>query len=839
VAIDRRMAERRKRADWWEGVWLDLRHAVRGLVRSPGFTVMVAATLALGIGANAVVFSLLDRLFLQPPAGVAHPEEVRRLLITESGRYVPKPFVQSVFNYPEVQSVTESAPSGTVVAAYTDDDVRLGSDLATHTVKAAYVVGNYFGVLAVHPVAGRFFAADEQAPTGLTPVAVIGYQLWMTQFAGRRDVLGQRLQLGAHRFTIIGVAPEGFTGVDLDAAQLWLPFNTMDSWATWSGREATWYENPNTLFLNVLARLPAGADGQAFATGASNALRPHVAEHTATAMASAVSLNGAPGEEFHAGEFSISRRLGGVAIIILLIACANVTNLLLIRSLGRRRESAVRLALGVSRHRLAGQFFMEAVIVAAIGGATALMVTWWAGSVLRHLLLPHVSWSGAVLTERVLVFAIIVTIASGLGAGLVPALQGNDPKLMDALRSGVREGRITRSLTRTVLLVMQTALSVVLLAGAGLFVRSLRQVQAIDLGYDANRIIFASAAPLEEDTARATQIATALPDIAARLEHVPGVERVALAFLAPMQGFTNFTLFIPGLDSATVNSTQAAPIMSSVAPGYFGTVGVSIVAGRGFTDADDAGAEQVAIVNETMAAKYWPGGKALGSCLLVSKRSAPCRRIVGIVTDAHIFDVIETQVAAYYLPLAQAPGGLRRPGVVVLRTRPELLLAVSAVVTRELGDAFGFPVSVRAQPMNAALARQYHKWKLGAALFSAAGLIALLVAGVGIYSTIACIVGQRRHEIGVRIALGAQGGDVARVVIGQGVKVVVMGVVIGIAVALALGKLVASLLYGVTAHDPVVLGAVAAVLVIVAIAACLVPAWRAARVDPMETLRAE
>ncbi len=840
VAIDRRMAERRKRADWWEGVWLDLRHAVRGLARSPGFTVTVAATLALGIGANAVVFSLLDRLFFQAPAGVTRVDGLRRLeFAVSNANAAHESYTRGVFNYPEVQSVSAAAPTGASVMAYVNDDVRMGREPGAPTVTATYTVGDYFGVLGVRPAAGRFFTVDEERPGGLTPVVVLGYRLWMSRFAGSRDILGQPLQLGAHRYTIVGVAPEGFTGVALGAADLWLPFNTLDAWGGWSSRKADWYKNPNTFSLNIVARVPAAAAAQELAARATNALQSQITRRGSTGIASVTSLNGAPDREFHAAEFSISRRLGGVAVIILLIACANVTNLLLIRALGRRRETAVRLALGVSRRRLAAQFVIEAMLVAVVGGAAALLLTCWGGGLLRHVLLPDVSWSGAAVNARVLVFAIIVTLLAGVVAGLVPAVQGSDPSLTGALRGGVREGRVTRSRTRTALLILQAALSVVLLAGAGLFIRSLRRVQAIDLGYDSNRIVFASASPVEDDTVQTSEIGAALPDMAARLQHVSGVERVALATLAPMRGFSIIEAFAPGRDSVLEGGPFGMPVVDMISPGYFATVGIARRAGRGFSASDRAGAEQVMVVNETMAKEFWPNGNAIGSCVMLKTRDAPCRRIVGIVSDAHVGQVIEAPAPMYYLPLAQAPEDFGRAGVVVIRTRPDLVSAVSASVARGLAGSFGFPIATRVQGMSATLRREYHQWKLGAALFTAAGLIALLVAGVGIYSTIACIVGQRRHEIGVRIALGAQGGHVARVVIGQGVRMVVVGVVIGVAVALALGKLVASMLYGVTAHDPVVLGAVAAVLVIVAIAACVVPAWRAARVDPMETLRAE
>ena len=835
VAIDRRMAERRKRADWWEGVWLDLRHAVRGLVRSPGFTVMVAATLALGIGVNAVVFSLLDRLFLQPPAGVAHPEQVRRVLVTQhNGRPSGELWHRSVYSYPEVRSVRNAAPAGVTIAAYVDDQVRLGRRGDAPTASAAYVVGDYFGVLGVRPALGRFFAQDEQDVIGLSPVVVVGRDFWIHHLAGRTDILGQLLDLGPHRYTIIGVAPDGFRGVSLDAVDLWLPYNTIGSW---TGRKADWYEALGTLSLSILARTSSAPQWQRLVASATNVDRGEFF-HDSTATASLASLNGAPGRDFHTAEFSISQRLGGVAFIILLIACANVTNLMLVRALGKRREIAVRLALGVSRRRLVAQFLGEAMVVATIGGTAALVVTWWVAGLLRHTLLPGLNWGSRGVSTRVMLFAILITLIAGVVVGMLPAVQGSRPELTSALKAGAREGYRVRSRTRSALLILQAALSVVLLAGAGLFVRSLRHVRAIDIGYDSRQLIFASAAPLDDDTARQREISAALPDLAARLDNLPDVERTALAMVPPMWGFSFEDLFIPGRDSLQSVGPFGQPIVSFVSPGYFAATGMRIRRGRGFAASDRPGAEQVVVVNELMARSYWPKGDALGSCIMLEQRSAPCRRIVGIVTDAHINQVTEQPAPAYFVPLAQAPAG-NKPGTIIVRARAGQVQAARVAVIREMKNRLGTDVVPQVIPMEAVLAANFHKWQLGATLFSVAGLLALVVAAVGIYSTIAYVVGQRRHEIGVRIALGAQGAHVARVVIAQGVKVVIVGVVIGIAVALALGKLVASLLYGVTAHDPVVLGAVAAVLVIVAIAACVVPAWRAARVDPMETLRAE
>jgi predicted permease len=480
----------------------------------------------------------------------------------------------------------------------------------------------------------------------------------------------------------------------------------------------------------------------------------------------------------------------------------------------------------------------EAVLVAMLGGMLAILLTWWTSRVLRQVLLPTVEWGSGMLTARTLVFAMVATVVAGIAAGLVPAIQAGDPELVESLRGGAREGRMMRSRTRTTLLIVQTALSVVLLAGAGLFIRSLRQVQGIDIGYDSDRVVFAYAVPTQEDTAAARRVDAMLPAMAERLTRIPDVERVSLAAMAPMYGFSTNEVFIPGVDSLAPIGPFGFPTFSVVSPEYFGTVGISIREGRGFDSSDIAGSEPVVVINQTMARSYWPKGDALGSCIMLERRDTPCRRVVGIASDARVLNVIEDPAPSYYVPITQAPDGFGA-GVIVIRARDGRVDAVIAAVTRELRATFGSSARPRVQSMEETLASDFHRWKLGASLFSVAGLLALIVAGVGIYSTVAYMVGQRTHEIGVRMALGAGSTNIARVVIGHGVGIVLAGVAAGVLASLAMGALVASLLYDVTPHDPLVLGGVVLVLLLVAVAACLVPAWRAIRVDPMETLRTE
>ena len=833
--IDRRISERQRRADWWETIAQDLRHTLRGLVRSPGFTVMVVVTLALGIGANAAVFSLLNRLFFATPAGVTHAEDVRRVSLTQHYPNRPATYTRSVFNYPEFRSVAASLPPSVQLAGAVPNEERIGRSPDAPRRDVNFTVGDYFGVLGLRPAIGRFFSGAETEIAGRTPVAVISYRLWMARFAGTQDVLGQSLDLGPHRYTIVGVAPKGFAGDGLDAVDVWVPFNTLDSW---NSPTPDYHDQTGTMMIRMLAHAPGPAAGSALETAATRAFRTSTHVRDSLATANVMPLRGADGPEFYARQVAIAERLAGVAAIILLIACANVANLMLARAASRRRETAVRLALGVSRRRLVVQLLSESVVVAGVAGLAAILTAVWGAAALRELILPRVQWGGATMNLQVGLFAATVSMGAGIVAGMVPAIQGSRPDITDFLKSDARSGRRVRSRTRTTLVVVQAALSLVLLAGAGLFIRSLRDVESIHLGYDAPNLLFASFGA-DDDPTLAREITTRLPALADRITHMPGVEHVALTGVTPMRGFSTMDVFLPDRDSVPRVGRFGDPLVAFGSAGFFATLGIRVREGRGFTEADRVGAEQVVVVNRTLARVFWPGENAVGKCLIINKRTDACRRVVGVVADAHMLGVIEDPIGVYYVPLAQAPKGWTDPGTIVVRAAPGQRAAVQTSVLHELRGALGPQAVVTVRSMDDIVGPELHQWQLGAALFSVAGILALIVAAVGIYSTMSYAVSQRRHEIGVRMALGAPRGSVARLVVAQGVRAVAAGIAVGVITALALGSLVRSLLYGVTPHDPTVLALTAVALVVTAIVACLIPAWRAARVDPMDTLRAE
>ncbi|MEP6832093.1 MAG: ADOP family duplicated permease [Gemmatimonas sp.] len=833
--IDGRIVQRRRRAEWWESVAQDLRYVVRSLGRAPIFTATVVITLALGLGANAAIFSFLDRLFLQTPQGVSNAGTLHRLYIDASASKGSG--TRSEFSIPEIRGVRDAAPAGVVLTGYNTDKVLLGRTNDAPDVRATFVEGDYFGVLGVRPILGRTFSPDEYRVEGQSMVAIISHRLWQQQFSGDGNVLGTELDLGSHRHVIVGVAPEGFGGLDLNVSDIWVPRNTEGALM---GRAGNWYTRKDQMSTQVVARIPDAAGALAFNKGATQAIREVRGMNDSLGTLRIASIIEARGGDTNQKELAISTRLAGVAAVILLIACANVVNLLLARAGSRQREVALRLALGVSRRRLITQVLIESTVLALLSIAVALAVAFGTATALRTLLIPGVIWDNSVVNERVVWFTVVLALLTGLTSGIIPAWQTTRPNLSGALKASIRDGGRRRSATRAMLLVVQTALSIVLLAGAGVFVRSLQSVQGINLGYAADGLVYGDIRYDRDLQDRDAEIQRGLPEAAARLRRMSGVESVALSGYIPMNGMSWTKLFLPDRDSLP-SAGGMERIVSQVSPEFFKTTGVQILRGRAFTDQDVAGRELVIAVNETMANNLWPGEDPLAKCIILGRRETPCRRVVGVVSPAHFGSLIEGPSQLYYLPLAQAGnnGSQGNATAIVVRAAPGKSGAVSLKMNNELSSFFGLWARPRTRTMGEMLAPQLRPWRTGAALFAAAGILALLVSAVGVYSSIAYSVSQRSQEMGVRVALGASAGNIMRLVVRDGVRVVVIGVALGLMLALALGKVVASMLYETSPCDPFVLIASTLTLLAVAVVACSIPAWRASRVDPLDAMRAE
>jgi predicted permease len=826
--IGHRMARRTDRAEWLRSLMSDFRYGARSLGRTPLMAGAIVLTLALGVGVNAAMFSLLDVLYLRPPAGVARPEGVNRVWVErtfESGRQ----FWPS-FDYSTYRAIRDALGSSAATAIYSFPHTAATSAAggASDAVVAS-ASADFFELLGVRPARGRTFTAEDDKLGDPANVAVISDAYWRRAFDGAPDVLGGSVTIGKERYTIVGVMRPGFAGVELDAADVWVPFA-----ATYPARAGAWWQNRNYNGFQVLVRPNATVGIAAIGDQITRVLHRREllripADTLNVARLGSIIRARGPGKTDQ--EVGIAARLGGVAAIVLLIAIANVVNLLFSRAVRRRQEIAVRLALGIPRARLVRLLVTESVLLSLVAGVAALAAAWWGGGIIRALLLPGIHWAAAPLNWRVLVFAITLAIVAGILAGLVPAMQSANPALTDALKSGVREGAVQRSGLRSALLIVQVALSMVLLVGAALFLESLSNVRGVDIGFDARQLVFARIQFETPDTVSKARLEQALGDISRRLRTTPGVKQVALASAQPMYSFS-FTKIFP--DADTLTHKILAPAFSVVSPEFFEATGLRTVRGTGF----GSGTSRQVVINSAMADGWWPGQSALGRCIRFGNPDAPCFIVAGVVENGHRDNVIEDPKPQFYVPPGAPQFDGFEPQILVVRADPTvhtlLMNEIRAELRRELPTA-----QAAIERMSDELEPQYRPWKTGAALFTLFGLLAIIVAAVGIYSTVNYVVSQRTHEFGIRIALGAQMTEVLRQVVGDGLRPVIVGVVAGIALALAGGRLIASLLYGVAPSDVRVLAVVSAGVVAVAAAAALVPARRASTVDPIAALRAE
>jgi len=797
----------------------------------------VVVTLALAIGANATMFGIVDRLLLRGPGHVRDAGRVRRVYAVTASRGA-RPMVQSAFGYVTYTDLRDGAAGLSGVAAYSDEEVESGRGSDARLIRAVYATWSFFSLLGAEPAAGRFFRADEDRPPSGERVAVLDHGYWRRQYGSDPGVIGRQIELGGVGYAVVGIAPPGFTGVDLRPVDVWLPMSVRPpigpDWPT--TRHAKW--------LGVIVRLGPGV-GTEQASAAATLAHRRASAGTPDAGASLELLpisRGNTGEE--RPEASVSRWLVGVAAIVLLVACANVANLLLARATRRRREVAVRLALGAGRMRLVRLLLSESVVLALAGGVAALAVAYCGGPLLRAILLPDVAFGGWPIDSRVLAFTALAALGTGVFAGLVPALEASRPDLSASLKAGSREGGAARSRLPGRLVIGQTALAFVLLVGAVLFAGSLRRVRALDLGIEPSRVLtgsiawprIAADARPEDATLERSRRSAVLDDALERLRARPWVEHASLAIGTPFQASLGVDLRVPGLDSIP-ELPGGGPYVTVVSHDYFATVGTALVRGRVFTPADRAGTERVVIVNEAMAQALWPAREALGRCLVIFSESTPCARVVGVVRTAHRWRLQEPPAMQYYIPLGQEVGigGWQ----LLVRPRGDHPERAVELVRRELwGIQPDLPYAY-VRLMQERLDGQVRPWRLGASLFSLFGLLALLVTAVGLYSVIAYLVEQRNREFAVRIALGARPGDVFGQTLRRGLAPALLGLPVGLAIALVAGRFVQPLLFQTSTRDVRILGLVALVLLLVSALAALVPAVRATRVDPVVALQAE
>ncbi|MGH7677200.1 MAG: ADOP family duplicated permease, partial [Gemmatimonadaceae bacterium] len=690
---------------------------------------------------------------------------------------------------------------------------------------------DFFVMLGVRPALGRFFTADEDRPPDGTRVIVLGHELWRRAFDGDTGIVGTTTRLSGQLFTIIGVAPPGFTGVELDRVEAWIPISLTRPVANWA---TAW----NAQWLNVVARLKPDVTLDAASAEATQIHRSNYAgtepEMAAAEMTFRPIRFGQRGAEV--AETTVARWLVGVSLIVLLVACANVGNLLLARAVGRQREIAVRLAVGISAGRLWRLLLLEGLVLSLAGCVAGLVLAYWGGSLIRAVLLPDLAWITGPVDARVFAVAAAVAIACGVAVGLLPAVQTRRLSLSVALKAGSAQSGAPRSRLRATLLFAQCALSVLLLVGAGLFIRSLQRARGIDMGFRPEHVLRAqfgwapATAPAEEARRKRFYL-----DVLERLRATRGVNHAAIAVGTPFGFSFGVDLRVPGYDSLP-RLAGGGPNLSVVTNDYFEVMGTQVVSGRTFGPGDREGSERVAIVNAPMARALWPNEGAVGKCMYVFNDSLPCARIVGVVGEMRRRQLREPPSMQYYVPFGQelGVGGsalMIQPAGTVQDFVPQFTR-----LAREMDPTI---LTVRTEPMQTVIDPLFRQWKLGATLFVVFGALALAIAAVGLYSVIAYMVAQRTSEFGVRMALGATGRRIVSLVLRSGLTVASAGLLAGLVAALLAGRFIEPLLFETPSRDPVIVAGVVVILLLVSVTACLIPASRASRVDPITALRAD
>jgi putative ABC transport system permease protein len=826
-----RQQGRVRRRDRLDAFFFDLRYSLRQLRRSPGFAASVIVTLGLGLGANAAMFGLLDRLLLRPPEHVREPSRVRRvyLQIPEDNRLATVTEV----SYRRLTELQSGAADAMDLAGFVQNPLVAGEGEEAREIRGSLVSPNFFAMLGVRPHIGRFIDAGEPGAHEV----VLGFDWWRNAYGSDSAVIGRTLRLGTDRFTITGVAPPGFTGVDLSPTDAWL--SALAARAIWTHLPAAeWVTQHNFSFLGLVGRLRDGVSVSQ-ATDRLGANYRQTLELQGAEAAKGADRAGAQlypvllqrGPE-RSDDTKVAIWLGAVAFVVLLLACTNVANLLLARAVDRQGEVAVRLALGVSRGRLVRQLLLETAILAAGGSLAGLALAQLTQRALRTLLLAGAGTAGGV-DARTMVFAIAMAALACLLSGLGPswfATRTDVRSMLSAAGRGIRRS----SRFRTALLVTQTALSTVLLIGAGLFVRSLVAAQSTRLGYDADRLLIVTVRNRSIEPARGGS-SVILRDLAARVRGVPGVVAAATTMQVPFAISGGTYIDVPGIDSVERLGNFR---LNGVGDGYFETAGTRILRGRALHAGDRAGTPLVMVVSDSMARTLWPGRNPIGQCVKVGGPTFPCSEVVGVAENVHQYEIRQESSLQYWFPESQQQGNNSGAFGVLVRVDGDPARLAPAVRSALLPSLPG-AVHLTVRPLGNSVQRAIRPWRLGATMFTAFGALGLLIAMVGLFSALAYAVSQRRREFGVRVALGARSTGIVRMVLAQGLRYAIIGLAIGLAIALAAGGQLAPLLLGVSPRDPLVTLGVALALGVTATLAGLIPAWRASRVDPADALRSD
>jgi putative ABC transport system permease protein len=814
----------------------DIRYGVRMLMKNPGVTLVAVVTLALGIGANTAIFSAVNAFLLRPlPVPEAH-RLIRHMEMTEDRG------VSDELSYPDFLDYRDQSTSFAGLTAEDMIQVAINSENQNDVIWGQVVSANYFDVMQVTPMMGRAFLPDEDKAIGGNPVVVLGHSFWQRRMASDPNVVGKTVQLNNRAYQVIGVAPEFFAGSKFALS--------MDFWVPISMAEEL-RRNPKLLadrgshWMAVVGRLKPGVSmEQASAEVAAIATRMNEAYPDQRASNTRAKVMGEVDGRFE-DMGGVFKSAGAIAMaivgLILLIACANVANLMLARAAARRREIGIRLALGANRARLIRQLLTESLLLSLLGGALGLLLAFWVSDLMEGFI-PVLEYNFIkdffALDSRALIFTLIISLGTGLVFGLAPAWQSSNPDVVPVLKGdpeAAQRGKRRAFGLRNVLVVAQVALSLVVLVCGGLFIKSFRKAQTMDPGFENPKGLIVSLSPqligYDEEQSR-----NFYRQIVERASHVPGVEAASLARTLPLGDSSNSTGPILKEGETLERGTAGRTIMNNlIAPGYFKTMQIPILEGRDFDDRDQQKTQLAVVVNQRMAEMLWPGESAVGKRFFIGAESRTPWEVVGVVKTGKYRNLAEDPKPFFYSALAQ-----RRPSTMALVMRanvdPRSLVGAIRSEVRALDPRV---------PISAVKTMDDHKtyalWapNMAASFSLAFGVVAILLSAVGLYSVMAYIVSQRTREVGIRMALGADRTDVMKMITRQGMRLAAVGVGIGLLLALALAQVLSSLLIGVSGYDVTTFILVPVLLVVVALMACYLPARRATKVNPLVALRYE
>jgi predicted permease len=814
-----------RRTNLLENFLQDVRFGFRMLRRSPGFTVLTILCLTFGIGANAVVFSWVEGILLRPYPLVSHQER----LVTLTGTVRDE---NDETSWPDLLDVQRSCTlcETLFVSKITGATLSIGERAQVMT--GSIVSANYFDAIGVHLILGRGFEPGEDTGRNAHPLVVISYHFWQTRFKGDPEIIGKTQRFDNVVHTIIGVAPEGFYGTFVGRSmEYWVPASMLEVFDGGSYK----LEDRGARWAEAYVRLKPGVTRNQAQQEISAIAARLETEYPATNRGRGIKVWPLWQTPFnHAGHLLPTFEIMiVVTLFVLLIVCANVGNLLLVRSFARGHEMTVRLALGASRGRLLRQLVTEGLLLSASGAAGGMLVAYWCRHALVLLFPGDVMYLPGQIDGRVLGLSAAICLVVTLAVGLVPAFQTRHLALADTLKTGVSTvlGARGQEWFRSSLVILQVTLSFILLVGGTLLMQSLRKIRTTDPGFSTTRV-FDTWIPFAAAGYDAQRAKTFQDELIQRVSALPGVEAAAYARAVPLGygSFSSTPIAVDGYEPPPKEQPTAE--YNEVSPDYFATLGIPLISGREFTRADDENAARVAIVNQTMIARYWRGQNPIGQRLQVKGNWV---QVVGVVKDSKYHSMDEAPRPFFYVPLRQYFS--IEPEIHIRTTQP--LQIVQTAVIREV-HALDLNLAVSEMiTLQQQVDRSTSHELVAVALVALFGGLALLLASIGLYGVMSCTVSQSTQELGLRMALGAGTSNVLRLVLLRGLLLTTTGIIIGIALALLLTRLLGNLLYQVSPRDPLAFAAAFAVMTLASVAACFLPAWRATRIDPIQALRAQ